>query len=85
MQLLPLTDLNFSLVNLIDLHYRNQTSLTGGIINQSLYGGAPIYISASGGIEMDPPQNLVTLTSANYLPAELPFYPPQVSGKFEKL
>jgi len=44
-----------------------------------LYGGAPIYISANGGLEMNPQQNLVQLTSANFLPAEPTFFPPQVS------
>ena len=73
-----------SLVNLIDLHYRNQTSLTGGITRQSLYGGAPIYISANGGLEMNPQQNGVTLTSANFLPTEVPFAAPLISGKLLK-
>jgi hypothetical protein len=46
-----------------------------------LFGGAPIYIKADGGIEMNPAQNVITLTSSIWLPKEVPFVPPPISGK----
>jgi hypothetical protein len=38
-------------------------------------------MKADGGMEMNAAQNVLTFTSANWLPMELPFIPPPISGK----
>jgi hypothetical protein len=72
--------LTCSAVSLKGLSYRNSTSVTGGMVYQSMFGGTPIFIRANGGLDDIVPQNNVLLESQQIAGAVFTMKP--ISSKF---